>query len=249
MDPVTLAAMQFGGNMLLGGLSARSANAASGDMSRYYRLASRALEDNRNMAKDLYARYSTVYKPVEDKWIGMAQTAWNPDYAGAIGRATSDYTRSREQVRAEAMRTNARMGVDPSNPMYTRGINRTNVSDALALSTARNMAREAERQRAVNGRYQAYGDVASRGFQNIQAAGNLNSGAASGFSGMGNTYGQLAGSNASAAGYFMNQGLNSLGGWKPGAPAGGGYSVRGDGLEFGPSRADMPAPYPTVGNI
>jgi hypothetical protein len=102
------------------------------------------------------------------------------------------------------------MGVDPSNPMYMRGINRTSVSDALALSTARNMAREAERTRAMSGKFNAMQSSFNMGANIPSAVIGANTGVASGMANMGSAYGQLAGANAGAAGYFFSQAANQI---------------------------------------
>ena len=207
-DPMSMLAL--GGNILGGVMAGRSAKKANKAMSKYYAESTATLRRNREIGNELYDKYQKKYEPLESDIIDMARTEWNPDYAGVLRRATGDYTRARDQTRAESMRTYNRMGVDPSNPMYLRGINRTNIADALALSTARNMAREAERTRAMSGKFGAMSNAFNMGANIPGAVIGANTSVSSGMANMGSAYGQLAGSNAGASGYFFNQALNQL---------------------------------------
>ena len=204
--PLVVAGLNAVGGVLAG----RAAKKSSKAMSGYYAESAASLRRNREIGNELYGKYQQKYEPLESDIIDMARTEWNPDYAGVLRRATGDYTRARNQTRDEAMRTYNRMGVDPSNPMYMRGINRTQISDALALSTARNMAREAERTRAMSGKFSAMSNAFNMGANIPGAVIGANTGVASGMAGMGSAYGQMAGANAGAAGYFMNQAFNQL---------------------------------------
>ena len=208
VDPMS--ALAFGGNILGGVMAGRSAKKAGKAMSGYYAESAASLRRNREIGNELYSKYQSKYEPLESDIIDMARTEWNPDYAGVLRRATGDYTRARDQTRGEAMRTYNRMGVDPSNPMYMRGINRTQISDALALSTARNMAREAERTRSMSGKFGAMSGAFNMGANIPGAVIGANTSVSSGMANMGSAYGQMAGANAGAAGYFMNQAFNGL---------------------------------------
>ena len=158
-----------------------------------------------------YNRFNDTYSPLEGEIIDQARTIGRPDYEGVLRRATTDYTKARDQTRGESMRTYQRMGVDPSNPMYMRGVGRTNVADALALSTARNMAREAERTRTqtlgFEARKQAYGMGTQRLGQFTGAPATAMSGfnnVASGFGQQADIYGQGAAGAYGVTGYALN---------------------------------------------
>lgn len=205
-----------------GALAGRAASAASSSMSKYYNQAAKLTKQQAEYGKSLWSDYQDTYRPIEGQIADISQTMAVPDYQGVLRRATGDYTRARTQTRDEATRTYARMGIDPSNPMYMRGINRTQLADALALSTARNMAREAERNRTQDLGFRARLQAAQMGRGNISAATGALQNASQNYMGAGNAYGQLAGSNAQAAGYWLNQGIDRFSTAFSGAPASGG---------------------------
>lgn len=221
MEPVTGGLILEGGGALLAGLQG---NQMSGEAKSALRAQAALADQQRQIGSEEYNRYLTNYAPLEGDIANMARTAAIPNYDQALRNASSEYLQQRGNMRGEAIRSYGRMGIDPSNPMYAGGINRTAISDALAMTTARNMAREAERNRTYNQgfgmRMQAVG--LGRGMVG-NAMGGLSS--AGGMYGqIGNTYGQM-GSNAwGAAGYLANSaarqmyGMSSWG--QPKMPAG-----------------------------
>jgi hypothetical protein len=175
------------------------------------------LRRQREVGDEMYSRYQDRFMPIEDQLADISQTIATPDYAGVLRRATGDYTRSRNNARAETQRSYARMGVDPSNPMYGRGINRTSIADALAMTTARNMAREAERTRTQNLGFDARMSVANLGRGLASGATSMMSSATSGFGSQAQQYGSIAdmhgrqaSSSYGAAGYFADSFARNL---------------------------------------
>lgn len=179
------------------------------------------LRYQRELGKNQWARYEGTFAPVEDEAAAMARTIAIPEYAAVDRRATGDYTRARNQTRSEAQRTYSRMGVDPSNPMYMRGINRTAISDALALSTARNMAREAERNRTRTQGFDARMSVSNLGRGLAGGALSALSSAGTGFGQAGQVWGQQAAGSWGAAGYLAGTAYDRLRGvnWGGGSSA------------------------------
>ncbi len=208
---MALPALQIGAT-LISGLAGRGASKSQEALMRQQ---TKSLKRQREIGDETYDRYKDVFLPGENQLVDISQTMATPDYAGVLRRATGDYTRSRNQVRSESSRTYARMGIDPSNPMYTRGINRTNIADALALSTARNMAREAERNRTQDRGFNARMSVANIGRGMTGTALTAYNSAAAGFGQQAGIYGDQASSAYGAAGYFANQAFNSLTGGIP----------------------------------
>lgn len=238
-----LQAIALGANILGGAMAGRSARKSQKQMAALMRQQLGIAKQQEARSAEMYGRYKQDFVPVENELIDISRTIAQPDYAGVLRRATGDYTRARAQTRAEAARTYDRMGIDPSNPMYMRGVNRTSVADALALSTARNMAREAERARTQDLGYQARMGVANLGRGLPGLAHSASSSASSIYGNQANTWGQLAGSNTSAAGYFMNQAFNRLPSVFPNAFNGNGVVVE-QGAGYGPG--EIPLDY-TVG--
>lgn len=234
-DPISLGVSGVGMALsaIEGRRNAKAQRAAMAEQTAVMRRQQELAEKQYALYEGEYGRFNDTYSPLEGEIINMSRTIARPDYEGVLRRATTDYTKARDQTRAESMRTYNRMGIDPSNPMYMRGVGRTNVSDALALSTARNMAREAERTRTqtlgFDARRQAYGMGGSRMAMFSGAPGTAMSGfsgVASGFGNQASTYGQGAAGAYGAAGYFMNN-LANAGSewWKNRAPAPGGVGV------------------------
>jgi len=175
------------------------------------------LRRQRAIGDEMYSRYQDRFIPIEDQLADISQTIATPDYAGVLRRTTGDYTRNRNQARSEAQRSSARMGIDPSNPMFNRGINRTSIADALALTTARNMAREAERTRTQNLGFDARMSVANMGRGLAGTATSTMSAATSGFGQQaqqyGNnadSYGRQSSSAYGAAGYFADKAARGI---------------------------------------
>lgn len=180
------------------------------------------LRQQREIGREMYDRYKTTFAPIEGQIVDMSQTMATPDYAGVLRRSTGDYTRARDQTRRESIRTNNRMGIDPSNPMYSRGINRTNIADALALSTARNMSREAERNRTQTLGFDARMQAANLGRGMPATAIGAIGQSTVGMGQQAGIYGDQASSAYGAAGYFANAGIKAAGAidWsRPGASA------------------------------
>ena len=221
-DPISLGFSAVGaiGSAIEGRKSAKAMRAAMAEQNAILRRQQDLAEKQYGIYEDEYNRFDQTYSPMEKEILDISRTIARPDYEGVLRRATSDYTKARDQTHGEQQRTYARMGVDPSNPMAMRGVGRTNVADALALSTARNMAREAERTRTQNlgfdARRQAYGMGASRlgMFTNNPATAfsGLNT-AQAGFGQQAQTYGTAAGGAYGATGYFMNNLANAGSEW------------------------------------
>ncbi len=154
------------------------------------------------------ARYWNSVVPLENELIQDARRFDSAEYKeGMVGRAMADAQQSFDQARAQGLRMQSRIGINPADAKFFGP--QMEIAQANALTSAANKTRLAADQIGLSTKLQTYGGIkgiAGLGATNAQLAiGAIGAGNQSG-AGMTGAAGAYLGANNAAAG-VMNQGV------------------------------------------
>lgn len=136
-------------------------------------------------ARDDRARYESVYRPMEDKYVQEATNWDSPErQAAAAGEARADVLGAADMQRQSSNRQMTAMGINPASGRFAGTQRAGDTATALAAAGASNSARDRVRQQGLAMRADAIN--MGKGLPS-QAASSAGLGLSAGTSAMGNT--------------------------------------------------------------